>query len=53
MLAIKAIFDILSFENILANNVQKFYLNKLSLLIILLIDNYNYNINSVNIANQL
>ena len=50
MLATKAIFDILRSENMLAKDVRKFHSSKLALPVILPIDNYNYNINSVNIA---
>jgi hypothetical protein len=50
MPAIKAIFNIPCSENILAKNVRKFYLSKLALLVILLINDYNYNINRVNLA---
>ena len=49
----KFIFDILYSKNILAKDVKKIYSSKLALLIILLIDDYNYNIGKVNIANQL
>jgi hypothetical protein len=49
MPAIKAIFDILRSENILAKDVRKFYLSKLALPVILPINNYNYNINRVNL----
>jgi hypothetical protein len=50
MPVIKAIFNILCSENILAKDVRKFYLNKLALPVILLINNYNYNINRVNLV---
>jgi hypothetical protein len=50
MPAIKAIFNIPRSKNILAKDVQKFYLSKLALPVILLINNYNYNINRVNLA---
>ena len=49
----KSIFDIPYSKNILAKDVKKIYSSKLALLIILLIDDYNYNIGKVNIANQL
>jgi hypothetical protein len=49
MPAIKAIFDIPCSENILAKDVRKFYLSKLALPIILPINDYNYNINRVNL----
>ena len=51
MLATKAIFDILRFKNMLAKDVRKFHSSKLALPVILLIDDYNYNINRVNLAN--
>jgi hypothetical protein len=51
MLAIKAIFNILCFKNILAKDVRKFYSSKLALPVILPINDYNYNINKVNLAN--
>ena len=47
----KSIFDILHFENMLAKDVKKIHSSKLALLIILPIDNYNYNIGGVDIAN--
>ena len=50
MPATKAIFDIPRSENMLAKDVRKFYLSKLALPVILLIDDYNYNINRVNLA---
>jgi hypothetical protein len=50
MPAIKAIFNIPCSENILAKDVRKFYLSKLALPVILPIDNYNHNINKVNLA---
>ena len=53
MLATKAIFDILCFKNMLAKDVRKFHLSKLALPVILPINDYNYNINRVNLANQL
>ena len=48
--AIKAIFNILCSKNILAKNVQKFYSSKLALPVILLINDYNYDINRVNLV---
>jgi hypothetical protein len=53
MPATKAIFDILRFKNMLAKDIRKFYSSKLALPVILLIDDYNYNMNKVNLANQL
>jgi len=53
MPATKAIFNIPRFKNMLAKDVRKFYSSKLALLVILPIDDYNYNINGVNLANQL
>jgi hypothetical protein len=50
ILATKAIFNIPRSENILAKDIQKFYSSKLALPVILLIDDYNHNINSVNIV---
>jgi hypothetical protein len=50
MPATKAIFNIPCSKNILAKDVRKFYLSKLALLVILLINNYNYNINRVDLA---
>ena len=47
----KAIFNILRFKNILAKDVRKFYSSKLALPVILPINDYNYNINRVNLAN--
>jgi hypothetical protein len=49
MPVIKAIFDILYSKNMLAKDVQKFYSSKLALLVILPIDDYNHNINRVNL----
>ncbi len=49
----KSIFDILRSTNMLASDVQKFYSSKLALLVILLIDDYNYNMNRVDITDQL
>jgi hypothetical protein len=46
----KAIFNILRSKNILAKDVRKFYSSKLALLVILLINDYNYNINRVNLV---
>jgi len=37
----------------LAKDVRKFHLSKLALPVILPINDYNYNINRVNLANQL
>ncbi len=51
MPAIKAIFDIPRSENMLAKDVWKFYSSKLALPVILPINDYNYNINGVNLAN--
>ena len=51
MPAIKAIFNILCFKNMLAKDVRKFYSSKLALPVILPINDYNYNINKVNLAN--
>ena len=51
MPAIKAIFNILRSKNMLAKDVWKFYSSKLALLVILPINDYNYNINGVNLAN--
>jgi len=51
MPAIKAIFNILRFKNMLAKDVRKFYSSKLALPVILPINDYNYNINKVNLAN--
>ena len=53
MLAIKAIFNILCSKNMLAKDIWKFYSSKLAFLVILPINNYNYNINKVNLADQL
>jgi len=53
MPAIKAIFNIPRFENMLAKDIRKFYSSKLALPVILPINDYNYNINGVNLANQL
>ena len=47
----KAIFNILRFKNMLAKDVRKFYSSKLALPVILPINDYNYNINRVNLAN--
>jgi hypothetical protein len=49
MPATKAIFDIPRSKNILAKDVQKFHLSKLALLVILPINDYNYNINRINL----
>jgi len=51
MPATKAIFNILRSKNILAKDVRKFYSSKLALPVILPINDYNYNINRVNLAN--
>jgi len=51
MLAIKAIFNIPRSKNMLAKDIWKFYSSKLAFLVILPINNYNYNINKVNLAN--
>jgi hypothetical protein len=48
--ATKAIFNIPCSKNMLAKDVRKFYLSKLALPVILLINDYNYNINGVNLA---
>jgi hypothetical protein len=53
MPATKAIFNIPRSENILAKDVRKFYLSKLALPVILPINDYNHNINRVNLADQL
>jgi hypothetical protein len=53
MPAIKAIFDILCSENMLAKDVWKFHLSKLALPVILPINDYNHNINRVDLADQL
>jgi hypothetical protein len=53
MPATKAIFDIPRFKNMLAKDVRKFHSSKLALLVILPIDDYNHNINGVNLVNQL
>ena len=53
MPATKAIFNILRFKNMLAKDVRKFHSSKLALPVILPIDDYNYNMNGVNLANQL
>jgi hypothetical protein len=45
----KKIFNILNALNILGTNVCKYHLSKLALLVIYAIDDYNYNINSVDI----
>jgi hypothetical protein len=37
----------------LAKDIRKFYSSKLALPVILPINDYNYNINGVNLANQL
>jgi len=50
MPAIKAIFNIPRFENMLAKDIRKFYSSKLALPVILPINDYNYNINGVNLA---
>jgi hypothetical protein len=47
---IKTIFDILCSENILAKDIWKFYSSKLALPVILPIDDYNYNINRVDLV---
>ena len=47
----KAIFNIPRFENMLAKDIRKFYSSKLALPVILPINDYNYNINGVNLAN--
>jgi len=47
----KSIFDIPHSKNMLAKDVKKIHSSKLALLIILPIDNYNYNIGGVDIAN--
>jgi len=51
MLAIKAIFNIPRSKNMLAKDIRKFYSSKLALPVILPINDYNYNINKVNLAN--
>jgi len=51
MPAIKAIFNIPRSKNMLAKDVRKFYSSKLALPVILPINDYNYNINKVNLAN--
>jgi hypothetical protein len=53
MPAMKAIFDIPRSKNILAKDVRKFYSSKLALPVILSIDDYNHNINRVNLIDQL
>jgi hypothetical protein len=50
MPATKAIFNILCSENMLAKDIQKFYSSKLALPVILLINDYNHNINGVDLA---
>ena len=50
MPAIKAIFNILCSKNMLAKDIRKFYSSKLALPVILPINDYNYNINGVNLA---
>jgi hypothetical protein len=50
MPATKAIFNIPRSKNILAKDVRKFYSSKLALPVILLINDYNHNINRVNLA---
>jgi hypothetical protein len=50
MASTKSIFNILYSMNILASNVQKSYTSKLALLVIKLINNYNHNINRVDIV---
>jgi hypothetical protein len=45
----KKIFNILNALNILGTNVRKYHLSKLALLVIYTIDDYNYNINGVDI----
>ena len=51
ILATKAIFNIPRSKNMLAKDVRKFYSSKLALPVILPINDYNYNINRVNLAN--
>ena len=51
MPATKAIFDIPRSKNMLAKDVRKFYSSKLALPVIFPINDYNYNINKVNLAN--
>ena len=51
MPAIKAIFNIPRSKNMLAKDIRKFYSSKLALPVILPINDYNYNINKVNLAN--
>jgi len=53
MPAIKAIFNIPRSKNMLAKDIRKFHSSKLAFPVILPINNYNYNINRVNLANQL
>jgi len=38
-------------HNILAKDIRKFYSSKLALSVILFINDYNYNINKINLAN--
>lgn len=51
----KKIFDIpeTRFRNSLPHNIQKYYASKLALPVILPIDDYNLNMNGVDIHNQL
>ena len=50
MPAIKAIFNIPRSKNMLAKDVRKFYSSKLALPVILPIDDYNHNINRVDLT---
>ena len=47
----KSIFDIPHSKNMLAKDVKKIHTSKLALPVIFPIDNYNYNIGGVDIAN--
>ena len=49
----KSIFDIPHSKNMLAKDVKKIHSSKLALPVIFLIDDYNYNMGGVNIADQL
>ena len=53
MPATKAIFDIPRSENMLAKDVRKFHSSKLALPVILPINDYNHNMNGVDLTDQL
>ena len=49
----KKIFDIPETPNLLSTDVRKYHLSKLALLVVRAINDYNQNMNGVNINDQL